>query len=112
MENTAIPYITVTPTFSICNDHGYLSGEQFNCPICGNEAEVWTRVVGFHRPVQSWNKGKKEEYNDRKEFSVSVSLENKACSDLPALVKTEAKPEFKFDDSADLIAEEIIQECS
>ena len=74
MENTAIPYITITPTFSICSDHGYLAGEQFTCPTCGKEAEVWTRVVGFHRPVQAWNKGKKEEYKDRKEFSVAVSL--------------------------------------
>ncbi len=74
MENTAIPYITVTPTFSICSDHGYLAGEQFICPTCGKDAEVWTRVVGFHRPVQAWNKGKKEEYKDRKEFSVAVSL--------------------------------------
>ena len=74
MENTAIPYITITPTFSICSDHGYLAGEQFTCPTCGKEAEVWTRVVGFHRPVQAWNKGKKEEYKDRKEYSVAVSL--------------------------------------
>jgi ribonucleoside-triphosphate reductase (formate) len=74
MENTAIPYITVTPTFSICNDHGYQAGEHFTCPVCGKDAEVWTRVVGFHRPVQAWNKGKKEEYKDRKEFSVETSL--------------------------------------
>ncbi len=75
MENTAIPYITITPTFSICEDHGYLAGEHFECPVCGKEAEVWTRVVGFHRPVQAWNKGKREEYKERREFSVSVSME-------------------------------------
>ncbi|HZK01553.1 MAG TPA: anaerobic ribonucleoside-triphosphate reductase, partial [Anaerovoracaceae bacterium] len=46
----------------------------FTCPTCGKDAEVWTRVVGFHRPVQSWNKGKKEEYKERKEFDVSISL--------------------------------------
>lgn len=74
MENTAIPYITITPTFSICDDHGYIAGEHFTCPTCGKESEVWTRVVGFHRPVQSWNKGKREEYEERKAFSVSVSL--------------------------------------
>ncbi len=74
MEQTKIPYITVTPTFSICDDHGYIKGEAFECPTCEKETEVWTRVVGFHRPVQSWNKGKKEEYKDRKEFSVEVSL--------------------------------------
>lgn len=74
MENSSIPYITITPTFSICTDHGYLVGEHFECPHCGKEAEVWTRVVGFHRPVQSWNRGKQEEYKDRKEFSCEVSL--------------------------------------
>ncbi|MGI6752146.1 MAG: ribonucleoside triphosphate reductase [Anaerovoracaceae bacterium] len=74
MESTAIPYITITPTFSICENHGYISGEHFQCPQCGKDAEVWTRVVGFHRPVQAWNKGKKEEYKERKEFDVNVSL--------------------------------------
>ncbi|RKD31246.1 ribonucleoside triphosphate reductase [Thermohalobacter berrensis] len=76
-EKSQIPYFTVTPTYSICPDHGYLRGEQFNCPECGKDTEVWTRVVGFHRPVQSWNKGKKEEYKDRLEFDVNHSLEGK-----------------------------------
>lgn len=74
-QNSSIPYVTITPTFSICPDHGYLAGEHFYCPHCDREAEVWTRVVGFHRPVQSWNKGKQEEYKDREEFSHKVSLE-------------------------------------
>lgn len=69
-ENSSIPYFTVTPTYSICEDHGYISGEKFKCPTCGKDTEVWTRVVGFHRPVQAWNKGKKEEYRDRVEFVV------------------------------------------
>ncbi len=77
MENTTIPYITVTPTFSICLEHGYIAGEHFECPICGKEAEVWSRVVGFHRPVQSWNRGKQEEFKERVEFSVENSLKNK-----------------------------------
>lgn len=84
MENTAIPYITITPTFSICPDHGYIAGEHFECPNCGKEAEVWTRVVGFHRPVQAWNKGKREEYKDRKEFSVSRSLHLEAQRNVSA----------------------------
>ncbi|WP_129595873.1 ribonucleoside triphosphate reductase [Anaerophilus nitritogenes] len=76
MENSSIPYVTITPTFSICADHGYISGEHFNCPHCGKESEVWTRVVGFHRPVQSWNKGKQEEFKDRTEFSHTQSLKH------------------------------------
>lgn len=75
-ENSEIPYLTITPTYSICPDHGYLKGEQFSCPDCGHETEVWTRVVGFHRPVQAWNKGKKEEYRERVEFEPAVSLKS------------------------------------
>ncbi len=67
-ENYELPYFSVTPTFSTCDDHGYLNGEQFSCPICGKETEVWTRVVGFYRPVQAFNNGKFEEYKDRKEY--------------------------------------------
>jgi len=74
MKNSKIPYVTITPTFSICIDHGYIKGEEFECPTCGKETEVWTRVVGFHRPVQSWNRGKREEFKDRKEFSAQASL--------------------------------------
>ena len=91
MESTAIPYITVTPTFSICPDHGYISGESFTCPTCGKEAEVWTRVVGFHRPVQSWNKGKQEEYKQRKEFDVAVSLNLKSINKAEKYIETEAE---------------------
>ncbi len=65
-----MPYISLTPTFSICPDHGYIVGEHFNCPECGQEAEVWSRVVGYLRPVQNYNKGKKEEYLLRKKFVI------------------------------------------
>jgi anaerobic ribonucleoside-triphosphate reductase len=72
MERSSIPYFTVSPTFSICPEHGYLSGEHFECPKCGSEAEVWSRVVGFHRPVQVWNRGKQEEYKDRVEYKIDA----------------------------------------
>ncbi|ACS81560.1 ribonucleoside triphosphate reductase [Maridesulfovibrio salexigens] len=71
MTNTKIPYISVTPTFSVCEDHGYLYGEHFECPECGKDAEVYTRIVGYYRPVNRWNKGKQEEYRDRTEYSYS-----------------------------------------
>jgi ribonucleoside-triphosphate reductase len=61
-----MPYISITPTFSICNEHGYIVGEQFSCPQCGAETEVWSRVTGYLRPVQNYNPGKKQEYSDRK----------------------------------------------
>ncbi|SDY43681.1 ribonucleoside triphosphate reductase [Tindallia californiensis] len=73
-ENSHMPYMTITPTYSICQQHGYIKGEHFNCPECNEETEVWTRVVGFHRPVQSWNKGKREEFKDRLEFVPEESL--------------------------------------
>lgn len=63
-----LPYISLTPTFSICNSHGYLSGEHFSCPECGETTEVWSRVVGYLRPVQNFNKGKREEYNQRVKY--------------------------------------------
>lgn len=70
LENYSLPYITITPTFSICDDHGYLSGEHFFCPSCGKECEVWTRIMGYHRPVKSFNIGKKGEYAERTAFVV------------------------------------------
>lgn len=69
-----LPYISITPTFSICRDHGYISGEHFNCPHCGKEAEVWSRVTGYLRPVQNYNKGKKEEYMVRKKFVLPAQV--------------------------------------
>ncbi len=68
LERFRIPYLTVTPTFSICISHGYLVGEQPSCPSCGEETEVWTRVMGYHRPVSEFNTGKKSEYADRRFF--------------------------------------------
>lgn len=68
--NYRLPYYTITPTFSICDNHGYISGEHFNCPQCGNECEVYSRVVGYYRPLQNWNEGKKKEFADRKEFVI------------------------------------------
>lgn len=65
-----IPYFTISPTFSICNDHGYFAGEHVKCPNCGRATEVWSRVVGYYRPVQNWNKGKQNEFLDRVEFAV------------------------------------------
>lgn len=68
-----IPYITVTPTFSICPEHGYLAGEHHECPTCGGTCEVWTRVMGYHRPVSSFNIGKKGEHAERTPFLESIA---------------------------------------
>lgn len=62
---TKIPYLSITPTFSVCKEHGYMSGEHYECTTCGKDAEVFTRIVGYYRPVSRWNKGKQAEYKDR-----------------------------------------------
>ncbi|HDN97845.1 MAG TPA: ribonucleoside triphosphate reductase [bacterium] len=69
-ENFRLPYFTITPTFSICPEHGYLSGQHPKCPKCGRETEVYSRVVGYLRPVSQWNKGKKAEFAYRKNFAL------------------------------------------
>ncbi len=69
-DNYHLPYITITPTFSICPDHGYLSGEVKACPKCDKKTEIWSRVVGFYRPVGEWNKGKQSEFAERTEYIV------------------------------------------
>ena len=66
-----LPYISLTPTFSICSDHGYLPGEQENCPECGTPTEIWGRVVGYLRPIRNFNKGKREEYALRKKYVIN-----------------------------------------
>lgn len=65
-ENYKLPYYTMSPTYSICQEHGYLDGEQFECPICGRKTEVYSRITGYYRPVQNWNDGKLQEYQNRK----------------------------------------------
>ncbi len=69
-ERFKLPYLSLTPTFSICQDHGYIRGEHFRCPDCGAETEVWSRVTGYLRPVENFNEGKKQEYFDRRKFKV------------------------------------------
>ena len=67
---TKIPYLSITPTFSVCPNHGFVEGEHFNCPKCGEDCSIYSRVVGYYRPVQRWNKGKKEEFKDRNYFEI------------------------------------------
>ncbi|WP_367567410.1 ribonucleoside triphosphate reductase [Lacrimispora sp.] len=73
-ENFRLPYYTLSPTYSICSDHGYLAGEQRVCPVCGKPAEVYSRITGYYRPVQNWNEGKTQEYKNRTEYSLSRSV--------------------------------------
>ena len=72
-ENYKLPYYTLSPTYSVCKNHGYLSGEQFKCPHCGEDAEVYSRITGYYRPVQNWNAGKTQEYKERREYNIGTS---------------------------------------
>ncbi len=73
-ENYRLPYYTMSPTYSICKEHGYLAGEQFACPHCGCKTEVYSRITGYYRPVQNWNDGKLQEYANRTEYDVEKSV--------------------------------------
>ena len=72
-ENYRLPYYTISPTYSVCRNHGYLTGEQFVCPVCGEKTEVYSRITGYYRPVQNWNAGKTQEFKERKEYVIAHS---------------------------------------
>ncbi|MBQ8028406.1 MAG: ribonucleoside triphosphate reductase [Clostridia bacterium] len=73
-ENYRLPYYTLSPTYSVCKDHGYISGEVYNCPKCGKETEVYSRITGYYRPVKNWNDGKFQEFGDRKVYNLETSV--------------------------------------
>ena len=81
-ENYKLPYYTLSPTYSVCANDGYLAGEHFTCPICGKEAEVYSRITGYYRPVKNWNDGKRQEYKNRTVYDIihSKSPEQKMKS--------------------------------
>lgn len=78
-ENYRLPYYTISPTYSICKNHGYITGEVYVCPECGEHTEVYSRITGYYRPVQNWNDGKAEEFKDRQVYDMSKSHLKKHC---------------------------------
>ena len=72
-ENYRLPYYSISPTYSVCKNHGYIAGEHFECPECGENAEVYSRITGYYRPVQNWNDGKTQEYKERKVYNMESS---------------------------------------
>ena len=73
-ENYSLPYYTMSPTYSICQAHGYLAGEVKTCPVCGKPTETHSRITGYYRPVQNWNDGKAQEFKDRQTYVISTSI--------------------------------------
>lgn len=78
-ENYKLPYYTMSPTYSICPDHGYLTGEQWKCPHCGKETEVYSRITGYYRPVKNWNAGKTQEFKQRKTYETNFDFTPQDC---------------------------------
>ena len=85
-ENFKLPYYTMSPTYSVCADHGYIAGEHFTCPTCGKKTEVYSRITGYYRPVQNWNDGKSQEYKDRKVYNVGTSVLKSTVNEVPVNV--------------------------
>lgn len=72
-ENYKLPYYTLSPTYTVCKNHGYISGEHYTCPECGEKTEVYSRITGYYRPVQNWNAGKTQEFKERKVYDIENS---------------------------------------
>jgi ribonucleoside-triphosphate reductase len=96
-ENYHLPYYTMSPTYSVCKEHGYITGEQYICPKCGARTEVYSRITGYYRPVQNWNDGKSEEFQNRKTYDLKHSKlthelhhheEECECCEEPAITET------------------------
>jgi len=92
--NYKLPYYTLSPTYSICREHGYLAGEVKECPHCGAKTEVYSRITGYYRPVQNWNDGKLQEYANRTEYDIAHSVLKKkdALNANEAMSKAAADP--------------------
>ena len=73
-ENYRLPYYTMSPTYSVCRHHGYITGEQYVCPVCGETTEVYSRITGYYRPVQNWNVGKTAEFRNRRTYDIEHSV--------------------------------------
>ena len=73
-ENYRLPYYSISPTYTVCKEHGYIAGEVYTCPKCGKETEVYSRITGYYRPVKNWNDGKAQEYKERKVYNIETSV--------------------------------------
>ncbi len=91
-ENYRLPYYTLSPTYSICKQHGYLPGEEKKCPHCGSVTEIYSRITGYYRPVQNWNDGKLQEYENRTEYDVAASCLKKPVSSIVTLSGSKGAP--------------------
>ena len=116
-ENYKLPYYTLSPTYSVCKTHGYIAGEAFACPHCGEKTEVYSRITGYYRPVQAWNDGKAQEYKSRKLYDIGASMNKHGYSmntapDAPANnAQAEAKAVSTADAKLMLFATKTCPNC-
>ena len=96
-ENYRLPYYTLSPTYSVCKNHGYIVGEVYECPHCHEKTEVYSRITGYYRPVQDWNVGKAEEFRERKEYDIATS---RLTHERPVFTQEAPKPEEKHEEAA------------
>ena len=110
-ENYKLPYYTLSPTYSVCKNHGYITGEVYKCPICGETTEVYSRITGYYRPVQNWNDGKAEEFRSRKLYDMehSTTPHTHVAADLPA--EEAAAPAASGDGKVLLFATKTCPNC-
>ena len=94
-ENYSLPYYTLSPTYSICREHGYINGEVYECPDCGKKTEVYSRITGYYRPVQNWNAGKSQEFKHRQDYIIEKSILKHGNVDITAEEKCECAKEVK-----------------
>ncbi len=112
-DNYRLPYYTLSPTYSICPDHGYIKGETYICPECGKKTEVWSRITGYYRPIQNWNDGKAQEFQDRQEYisEKSVLKAKEVMSDLRAAVDKANQEEKEAVPTNDILTIYVQDHC-
>ncbi len=111
-ENYKLPYYTLSPTYSVCKNHGYIQGEHFTCPQCGEKTEVYSRITGYYRPVQNWNDGKSQEYADRKVYNIFNShLTHNGCLGEEKTEPAETANDNALSDGAYLFATATCPNC-
>ncbi len=110
-ENYKLPYYTISPTYSVCKNHGYLTGEQYVCPKCGEATEVYSRITGYYRPVQNWNAGKTQEYKERKEYNIETSVLTHGKPVTENTAAKAAEPEAKLANGSYLFTSATCPNC-
>lgn len=110
-ENYKLPYYTMSPTYSVCKDHGYLVGEKYTCPHCGQKTEVYSRITGYYRPVQNWNDGKAQEFKDRRVYNLGASYNHKRQLEKTTVNLEEQKEQTPLEDGILLFKTSTCPNC-